>query len=332
MASYGATVGGQQIRPGESLSQARARLGASQNQRPDTRPIVGPKTPVSKAPGDPAAGASRVNLAARTRVLYPWIPDALLSVFVDAWVEFGDPNLAMNALRADKRYEQFFPGNKRDDGTTYLNEAEYLSNVEGYDRRLRMFGQDPADFRQRYAELIQGGSSPDEFEADLAELQQEVLLQAPAVRAEYAAYGYSADVSDRAILASRLAGPGGPSPQVYEMRYRAAQIGAEATSRGFSFTRGAAERYAALGVSQDQARSLFAQAQGELPTLNELLARHNDPEDSLTLDEYTNALVLRDPEHLQSIARVMSAEKSLFSPGDLMAQDRAGGVLGLRER
>lgn len=272
----------------------------------------------------------RASLTARARVIYPWIPEALLPIFIDAWIETGDPNQAMLALRADPRYDEFFPGNRREDGTVRLPESELLSTLEGYDRGLRMFGQDPADFRQRYRELIEGGSSPDEFIADLAEVQQEVLLQAPSVRAFYASAGYSADVSDRAIFASRL-NPG-TSPQVFETRFRAAQIGAEATDRGFDYVRGGAERLAALGVSQDQARDLFSRAQSELPTLNELTARHNDPEDEFTLAEYEDAIVLRDPEHLQSIARVLSREKSMFTPSDLLDRDQAGRVTGLTQR
>ena len=310
--------------PAGGVSNATASGSASS--------AAGGSSPAAASNAATSASDRRGDFATRARLLFPWIPEALLGVFVDAWVEYGDTNLALSAFRADQRYEQFFPGNKRDDGTTYLTEAEYLSNIEGYDRRLRMFGQDPGDLRHRYIDLIQGGTSPDEFEADLAEVQQEVLLQAPSVRATYASYGYSADVSDRAIFASRLAGAGGASPQVFEMRFRAAQIGAEATSRGFDYVRGSAERLAAFGVSQDQARSLFAQAQAELPTYNELLSRHNDPEDDLTLEEYEDALVLRDPEHLRSLARVMAAERSLFTPGDLLARDRSGGVTGLVQR
>jgi hypothetical protein len=270
------------------------------------------------------------NFDAEASLLFPWIPTQLRGVFIDAWARYGDANLAMGALRQDQRYEQFFPGNRRPDGTTVLPEAEYLSTTEGYDRRFRMFQLDPADFRSRYAELIQGGSSPDELEADLAEVQQEVILQAPAVRAEYAAYGYSADISDRAIMASRLTP--GVSAHVFEQRYRAAQIGAEATSLGFTYNRGSAERYAQAGVTQDQARQLFGKAASELPTLQELMRRHNDPEDDLTLDEYTDAFILRDPEHLQAIARVLTGEKSLFSSQNLLATDQAGRAVGLLQR
>lgn len=270
------------------------------------------------------------DFAAEARLLFPWIPDALRGVFVEGWERYGDPNLALGALRQDSRYEQFFPGNRRDDGTIALGEGEYLSTVEGYDRSLRMFGQNPSDYKARYGELIQGGKSPDEFLADLAEVQVEVLQQAPSVRAKYAEFGYSADVSDAAIFASRL-NPG-TSPHAFEQRFRSAQIGGEASNFGFTYGRGQAERLAQAGVDQGTARELFGQASAELPTLNELMARHNDPEDDLSLDEYTDAIVLRDPEHLQSIARVLTRERSMFSSGDLLALDREGGATGLRQR
>lgn len=290
---------------------------------------VGQPTPVD----EPAAAkpvAPPRDFASEARLLFPWVPDALRQVFVDAWAKYGDPNVALGTLRQDARYDQFFPGNRRADGTTALTEAEYLSTVEGYDRALRSFQLDPADFRVRYGELIQGGSSPDEFLTDLGQVQQEVFLQAPAIRAKYAEFGYSADVSDRAILASRLSP--GVSAQVFEQRFRSAQIGGAAANYGFAYSSGQAERLAQAGVGQDQANQLFAQAASEIPTLNDLMARHNDPEDTLTLDEYTNAIVLRDPAHLQAIARVLTGEKSLFSSQDLLAQDQSGGVLGLKQR
>jgi hypothetical protein len=282
-----------------------------------------------KKAGEPEKPKAR-DFANEARLLYPSIPEALREVFVAAWERYGNVELALAEMRRDARYDQFFAGNRRPDGTVVLPEAEYLSTVEGYDRRLRMFDLDPSDFRGRFGELIQGGKSPDEFEADLAEVQTEVILQGPAVRAQYAAYGYSADISDRSIMASRLAP--GTSPQVFEQRFRAAQVGAEAVNKGFTYGRSQAERLAQAGVDQEQARQLFGQAASELPTLNELMNRHNDPDDDLTLDEYTDAVVLRDPEHLQAIARVLTRERSQFSGGDLLAKNNDGGVLGLRQR
>lgn len=276
------------------------------------------------------AKAKKRNFKKEARLLFPWLPQELVGVFAKSWERYGDTSLAMAEIRQDTRYDQYFPGNRREDGSVIADEAEYLSTMEGYDRRLSMFGLSPADFQAEKIQSLQNGRSPDEMESDLATVQVSVLQQAADVRAAYAAYGYSADISDAAILASRL--KGGVSAQEFEQRYRTAQIGGAATSNGFTYGRGQAERLAQLGVDQEGARQLFSQAASELPTLRDLMARHDDPEDDFTLDEYSDAILLRDPEHLQAISRVLTRERSLYSTGGPLSADRAGGITGLRSR
>lgn len=271
-----------------------------------------------------------IDYKKQAQLLFPWIPAELVAVFSSAWAKWGDANLAMAALRQDKRYDTYFAGNKRPDGTVYLNEAEYLSTMEGYNRRLQMFGLNDADFTQQKIQALQYGRSADEMEADLASVSQQILMQGPTIRDWYAAQGFSSDISDQAILASVL-NPGVP-PQEYEHRYRMAQVGGTASSYGFSIGRSQAERLTGLGLDQAQATQLYSRAAAELPTLQELVQRHNDPDDNFTLDDYTDAMVIHDPKQMQTIGRLLAEEHSLFSGGGLLATDRSGGVAGLYAR
>lgn len=273
---------------------------------------------------------ARRNFGQEARLLFPWIPAALLDVFVEAWEEYGDPDLAMGALRQDGRYEQFFPGNRREDGSIIAPESEYLSVMEGYDRRLQSFGLDPGDFQAKKILAFQNGRSPSEVETDIGKVYVGIVTRGDAYRSYYATRYGTGDLSNTALLASAL--DTSISPIEYERRIRAAQVGGAAKSFGFDIARQEAERLESFGLSDEAARTLYSSAQAELPTLNALSARFDDPEDDLTAEEYANALVLKSPKELEAIGRLYARDRSMWSGGGLFSADRGGAQRGLLGR
>lgn len=268
------------------------------------------------------------DFATQANLLFGYIPAGIRDVFVDAWTSYGgDTNLAMAQVRQDPHYETYFPGNKRPDGTVYLDEGSYLSNIEAYNRALTQVGVDPSLFADKVPTLIALNKSPAEFQAELSQ----ILMAAPLVRQAYAAQGHGADFSDASIVASVL--DGAKSPQDFDRQFQIAQMQGAATNAGFDFGRGQAERFAQLGVTGTDFTNVTASARTELPQLNDLLARHNDPHDPFTLNDYGDAVLLKDPHDLQAIARAITGEKSLYSGQHLLGQDQGGGVgAGLTQR
>lgn len=270
------------------------------------------------------------DFATQAKLLFPWIPAALLPTFVASWTKYtGNVDLAMADLRRSPAYDTYFPGNRRGDGSTRYGEAEYLSIVEGYDRRLLELGQNPSDYRDRYVGMLESGKAPDEFANDLAAVYTEVLQRAPEVRAYFADKFGNGDFSTAAILGSVLQGV---SPVEMQQRFRVAQVGGAAAASGFSISAQRADVLADAGLSGDNAREMFAQAAAELPTYRELVARNDDPDDPFTLDDYTDALVLRDPDQLAVLDRALNREKARYTSQDLLSRDQQGGVTGLRQR
>lgn len=271
------------------------------------------------------------DFATQVRLLFPWIPEGLVQTFTDAWSNYGgDVNLAMGELRQSPAYETYFPGNKRPDGSTMYAEADYLSIKEGYDRQLRAVGQDPAMYQDRYPDMLASGKSPSELAADLASVQEQVVNMAPEVRARYAAAGYSSDLSTAAIFASVL-NPG-VTPQEHQRQFALAQIGGATDQRGLSIGDGQVEKLYQAGLTGQKAADVFGQVAAEFPTYQQLVARNDNPDDPFTLDDYTNALVLKDPNDLALLDRVMRREQVGYSNQDLFQRDQQGGATGIRQR
>lgn len=303
--------------PGDFTTQAEDAATAAQ------------ATPTQTQPPTPQ-GPSRADFAVQARALYPWIPAALLDVFVDAWVEHGDPNMAMAALRADSRYGSFFPGNRREDGTVRNTESEYLSTFEAYRRDTAAYGIDPGSLQDKFVELYENGVSAREWrENRLAPLYVDIISKSDQIRAFYAQTVGATSVSDTALLWSALDGKT-PAP-VFEQRIRTAQVGGTASEFGFTRTVSEAERLSKFGLDERAARSLYSQAAEALPTLSALSARFGDPNDPLTIEDYEDALVVRDADELATLGRLVRQGNVEFG-GLGVARDQAGNQRGLLSR
>ena len=94
-----------------------------------------------------------------------------------------------------------------------------------------------------------------------------------------------------------------------------------------------AERLASQDLTGQQAGQVFAQAANQLPILDTLARRHNDPDDTFDLNEFLEAAVDADPTQTNRLRRLFAQEAALFGRGSTFRGDRETGALsGLTQR
>lgn len=332
---------GQFVQNGNRAALGLDPLGSALSTAPGSRqPAVDAlleqaKAAASQKPAaDDQAAATEArrarDITSEANLLYTYVPPALRQVFIDAWIKHGTAEMAMRVVRSDERYESFFPGNRRPDGSTILDEAKYLSTMEGYDRELSWFGLNPAEFQKQKVQALQNGRSPLEVGTAISKINLGIALKGDSYRDYYAKkYGGGA-LSNTAILASALDGT--RSPYEFERQIQAAQVGGAAGMFGFDIARQEAERLQAYGLDDVAARQLYAKAGAQLPTLNALIDRFNDPDDELTIEEFADAYVLSDPKQLEQVSRLFAQDRSQFSSGGFAAASQSGAQRGLLAR
>lgn len=260
------------------------------------------------------------------RLLFPQLPAGLIQVFADAYVEYGDPTLALAAMRADPTYDTYFPGNRRTDGTLRYTETEYATYHDRFRYALLSVNVNPDFFEGKFAQLVAGDVSINEFGARVDTMYERVIDRAPEIRDYYSSV-YGVAMSDSALVASAIDPDVGQ--QIFERRISVAEIGGEAALRGFGIELGFAERIYERGIDRGTAGQVFAAAAEQLPILDVLARRHNDPDDTFNLEEFTAATLFDDPFERTRIRRLLAQEASMFSPSTGFAtQGRA--VTGLQ--
>lgn len=263
--------------------------------------------------------------------LFPYLPDAVINKYVDYYAE-SDKNIdvALGKLRQDPIYEDYFPGNKRADKTVRYNEAEYLAVKESYKFSLQDYGLNPELFDDTFSNLIAGDVSPSEFKTRIDVVFEGIKGNIPQVREFYSA-NYGIDLTDEAIFASAIKPELGE--QILNKQISISQIGGEARRAGFGdvISLEKAQELQAAGITQAQARQLFAAAQEQLPRLESLeIQRGIAPEERIGIEEFTEAAVFQSPEQIQRIRRLEEEQAAEFTPTTGAAR-RGRRVLGLVE-
>lgn len=273
----------------------------------------------------------------RARQLIPGLPPDLIRVFVTAWAQNGGTQAAIQIALAEMRkhplYDKHYAGNKRADGTIRLTEVQYYTEQLRYRQILRDFNLPGKNkfFTDGFVRLLEGEKSVDQFLEDLNRLYVGIATNSDSVRQYFMEhFGVNGNVSNAALLASAL--DPSKSPLVYENEIRQSQIGGAALAHEFDLDIAEAALLASYGLEGQAANTLFSRAQSQVPTLSELVARHNDPDDEFTLKDYTDALVIGDATQLRRISRLISAESSLYRQGGGFIQDNEGRYLSLLDR
>lgn len=261
-------------------------------------------------------------------VEFPWYPRALLNVLADAFVETGDVDRALSQVRASSSYEQYFPGNKREDGTLRFSELDYYLYTERARVAIASIGVNPDFFGDQIIEALKNNRSINELEASIDAAYERIIDSVPQVRESYASF-YGIQLSDAAIIASVL--DPNISTQILEGRIAASEIGAEASLRGFGIDLDFATNIRQRGISRAQAGEAFGAAAENLPILDVLARRHNDPDDDFDLNEFFAGAVFDDPNERRRMRRLVAQEQSLFSPSAGYAGQQ-GQLTGLIQR
>ena len=276
------------------------------------------------------------------RALLPWLPESLIQIYANSFAETQNKDIAIAEVRASEDYETYFPKNKRDDGTVRLSESDYASVKESYGLTIEDYGMNKDYFENTFATLIEKGISPNEFRQRVASASDGITQNIPAVR-EYYATNFNLDLNDNQILASVIDPDIGQA--IIEGRITQAQIGGEAQARGFNLNADEVQALERAGLTQAQARQLFAAAEQEVPRLA-TLARRFEPEsidetetvtpgglterEGYDIEEFVEAQVFGSAEEKERVRRLQAQEESLSSPIGGAAR-KGGRVTGLTQ-
>lgn len=301
---------------------------SSPSGTPQTAPQVDDPSTTPAPESDPPPTETR-DFFEEARALFDGVPTHLIRVFAAEWERTGNVQLALAAMRADPRYDQFFVGNRRADGTFRLSEADYVGRIHGFRAALQGVGLNPDLFQSHFGDLIEGDVTAGMLEQRLLRVQEAIVQGLEEVRQWYTS-NYGIELTDEAILASVL------DPQVgqniLERRISMAEVGAEGAMRGFEIGADFADRLVAGGLAQPGARQFFAQAESRLPTLGTLAQRFRDRDDQFRLEDFAEASLFGDAFQRRRIGRLSAAELASFTGTQDMFRTDRETVTGLRAR
>lgn len=266
----------------------------------------------------------------------PWLPRELIKLWAASWVELEDGEMAWNEVRQTSNYDKYFAGNKRDDGTVRLDEAEYHSRIEFFDDTIRSVGLNARAFRELYPTLIEGNVDPNEFYRRVDAITERIMLGMPEMVQWYKEQGYLDAFPEmgmrQALLASALSPELGE--QLLDRRITMAEIAGEGEARGFRIREQFASKLAKAGIGRDEAQQFFGEVSNLMPALNVLARRHGDPDDDFDLNEFRQALIMDDPFERRRMMRLVAQERGEFSQsGGLgVGQSDSGRFVGLERR
>jgi hypothetical protein len=276
----------------------------------------------------------------QARALLPWLPETLIQTYADSFAETQNADIAIAEVRKSPEYAQVFPKNIRDDGTVRLSEQDYAAVKESFGLTLEDYGLNPEYFQDTFADLIEVGVAPNEFRARVEAARSGIVENVPAVK-EYYRTNFGMDLNDNQIFASIIDPAVGDA--IIEGRITQAQIGGEAAARGFALSPEETQALERAGLTQSQARQLFAQAEAEVPRLAELTRRFQPEaveEPGMTpeglverpdydIEEFIQAQVFGSAEERERIQRLEAQEESEFTPttGALRAGRRVRGLV-----
>lgn len=295
---------------------------------PPTAPSV-PAIPGVDGPAGGGIDAPSFDYEGAARLIAPWLPAELISVFADAWAKFGDANIALAAVRQDSTYDSFFPGIKRDDGSLRMSEQEYMAQRDAYSILLLEYGINPGIFEGRFTDLIAGDVSASEFAQRLEAAYTQIVTNFDEVRQVYGEF-YGIDMTDEAIFASFIDETVGQA--ILDRRISVAQVGGAAAVQGFGLDANYAERLVNAGLSQQSALAFFGRAANTVPTLQRLATRFNDPDSSVDVTEFAEFGVFQDPTQTQRFRRLFAAESSSFTQQEFARFSEGGSISGLEQR
>lgn len=160
--------------------------------------------------------------------------------------------------------------------------------------------------------LVEGEVSAREFAQRIDTAYKGIQENIPQVQ-EFYATEFGLELTPEAIFMGALDPTIGE--EIVSGNITTAQIGGEASRAGFDISGEFARRLQRAGVSQAQARQIFASAEAQLPTIQSLQAERGiESEEQFTLEDYTEAAVFQSPEEIEQIRLLEEEQASTFSP------------------
>lgn len=257
-------------------------------------------------------------------------PSGLMNAYVDSLVGTGSSVAALEAARSAPEYDSIFAGNRREDGSLRMGEQDYFAYKRGWQRTLVSYGLNPSLFEGagRFVQAIENELSIEEVAGRLGAASDQIVGNIEQVREFYSQYGV--EMTDEAILGSFIDPTIGRD--VLERRISASQVGGEAALQGFRRSLERAEEMARAGLTQQQARGLYAEAADRVPTLDVLAGRYNDARGAFGVEGYEDAQVLGDAGVRRRMERRLQDEASAFTGRSDTRRDQSGALVGLRQR
>ena len=268
--------------------------------------------------------------AALERAGLTWLPQSLIDAYAQGYADGGTTDSAVRAMRQHPEYTTYFPGNLDENGEARYDEGIYMAVVEDFKVTVTEAGLPPDTFTdEQYGTLISQDVSANEFQTRVTAVTTGVLTRSDEVRAYYM-NAYGVEVTDADIILSVMAPDMGDARLAEKINI--AQIGGAAGESGFSLTRSLADELENIGVNYTQAQQIFQQAGIDLPTLDRLSRRHQDPNDTFDLEDYLDVAAFARVDALRDYANMLSAERTMFTTNSQQFAARDGSLSGLIDR
>ena len=272
------------------------------------------------------------TLESEIALLFPWLPAPLVAIYVEEYINSGDPDLAWAKVRASSEYDTFLPGMRREDGTFRLEgEQAYFALMDAYADVFRSYNLNPGFFENKFVSLLVGDVSPEELDIDrIGPVYERVLESSAAIMEDYARR-YDLELTPEAIIAAIIDPELGD--RIINRQITISEIAGEGAESGFGVSDALVESLYRAGVDRREADRLFSQAENVIPVLSTMAKRHADPDDTFDLKEFVSADIFSDPKQRRRMRRLVAQERSLFAnvgAQTSFARQNRGGISGLR--
>jgi len=280
-----------------------------------------------------------------------YLPESLKSIWVEAYIEAGGqeggtaassyalevmrgirnppPGFAWSQSQIRSMYDASFGGNRRDDDTFRFDELGYTQEKIGFGQIAADFGIRPDVWSSRFEELIAGDVDQNEFYGRIQSAYEDIIYQAPEIAEYYAREFGATGVTPEDILVAYLDPNTGA--EIFANNASVSLVGGTGAQHGFDIAADFAEQLLYQGLNTNTANNeFFGAAQEQIPILETLAKRHNDPDDDFDLNEFSAGYLFSDPTQRRRMARLVAQESAQFSGGRVgVARDRTGSLTGL---
>jgi len=258
-------------------------------------------------------------------LIYPWLPPAVIEAYTVAWNGGAVDPWAI--IRTDTRYDEWFPGNKVDDGSVRYSEFNYARVREEYADALRSVDLEPSNFDDQITNMIAGERTPREFATGLHDVQSRIISASDGIRQYYADLLGITDLSTASLIAAYLDPDN--ADEILTGQIDVALVGGSALERGFDILPDLAQQLESEGLVRSTASDLFGRAAGLVPILDILAKRHNDSDDDFDINEFLAADFFKDPAQNLRMRRALARERASFSGGSQLRRSQSGAGVGL---